>query len=59
MTVESEDDLIKLKRIGKIVALTFQEMERHLRPGITTAELDNIGPKGATPRMKMECQTIV
>ena len=43
MTIDSEYDLVALKRIGKIVALTLQEMTRKLRPGMTTAELDKIG----------------
>ena len=43
MTVENENDLDSLKRIGKIVALTLREMKKSVRPGITTAELDEIG----------------
>jgi methionyl aminopeptidase len=43
MTVDHEDDLQRLKEIGRIVALTLQEMKNQLRPGITTAELDSIG----------------
>lgn len=45
MTVESEYDLEGLKRIGRIVALTLHEMKKHVRPGITTAELDEIGDR--------------
>lgn len=43
MIVESERDLAALKRIGKIVAETRDEMLRHAAPGMTTAELDRIG----------------
>jgi methionyl aminopeptidase len=43
MSIDSEQDLAALKRIGKIVAMTLQEMTAHVRPGITTAELDAIG----------------
>jgi len=43
MTVESEHDLIALRRIGRIVAEALQTMRAQLRPGITTAELDHIG----------------
>ncbi len=43
MTVNSEEDLVKLKRIGRIVALALQEMSQHLAPGVTTRELDDIG----------------
>lgn len=43
MTVDSERDLKGLKAIGRVVALTLQEMKRHVRPGVTTLELDQIG----------------
>jgi methionyl aminopeptidase len=43
MTIESEDDLDKLKRSGRIVARTLQAMGEALEPGITTKELDEIG----------------
>jgi methionyl aminopeptidase len=43
MSIESEQDLAALKRIGRIAALTLQEMRKHVRPGITTRELDEIG----------------
>jgi len=45
MIITSEEDLAALKRIGRIVGLTIQEMARHLEPGIITAELDDIGRK--------------
>ncbi len=43
MTVENEVDLEGLKRIGRIVAQALREMKKNVRPGITTAELDEIG----------------
>lgn len=43
MSIEGEDDLRGLRRIGRIVARTLQLMMRHVRPGISTAELDAIG----------------
>lgn len=43
MTIDSADDLTNLKRIGRIVALALKEMKENVRPGITTAELDQIG----------------
>ncbi len=43
MTIESEQDLIGLKRICRVIALTLKEMSGHIRPGITTAELDAVG----------------
>ncbi|MCZ7542355.1 MAG: type I methionyl aminopeptidase [Anaerolineae bacterium] len=42
MTVESEQDIEALKRIGRIVALTLREMAAHVRAGVTTAELDAV-----------------
>ncbi len=43
MSIESEQDWIGLKRIGRIVGLTLREMNKRLRAGMTTAELDHIG----------------
>ena len=43
MTVDSEQDLERLKAIGRVVALTIQAMAAALRPGMTTRELDEIG----------------
>lgn len=43
MTLSSQEDLERLKRVGRIVGLTIAEMRKHVRPGVTTAELDEIG----------------
>ena len=43
MTIETEDDLIALQAIGKIVASVLRDMMRQAEPGMTTAELDEIG----------------
>ncbi|HYP41617.1 MAG TPA: type I methionyl aminopeptidase [Chloroflexia bacterium] len=43
MSIESEEDVVGLKRCGRVVGLTLREMSRHVRPGITTGELDTIG----------------
>lgn len=43
MTIENDDDLEALKRIGGIVARTLQAMGKALEPGMTTRELDEIG----------------
>ena len=45
MSIESEEDLQGLKRIGRIVALVLKEMREKLRVGMTTQELDEIGRK--------------
>ena len=43
MTIETDDDLAGLKAIGGIVRDCLRAMAGHVRPGITTAELDEIG----------------
>ncbi|MGO4524461.1 type I methionyl aminopeptidase [Microvirga sp. 2MCAF35] len=43
MTISNEDDLDKLKEIGRIVANALEAMAAALEPGMTTAELDMIG----------------
>lgn len=43
MSIDTEDELQALRRVGRVVRLTLERMRRALRPGITTAELDEIG----------------
>lgn len=43
MTIDNEQDLKQLRLIGRIVFETLMLMKKHLRPGITTRELDLIG----------------
>lgn len=43
MSIDSEKDLVALRKIGRIVARCLQHMQSKLEPGITTAELDAIG----------------
>jgi len=43
MTIDSEDDIKRLKAIGRICAETLRAMLKAVRPGLTTAELDEIG----------------
>jgi len=45
MTIDSDDDLAALKKIGAIVARTLQTMGKALEPGMTTRELDAMGAK--------------
>lgn len=57
MTIGSQDDIDALKKIGKIVATTINEMKRQTRVGMTTKELDEIGGRilkshGAVPAPK-------
>lgn len=43
MTVESEKDIQYLKAIGRLCAEALRKMMKNAQPGITTAELDQIG----------------
>lgn len=43
MSIENENDLIALRKIGRIVARCLQYMGSKLEPGITTLELDQVG----------------
>lgn len=43
MTISSNDELDKLREVGRIVAETLQAMGRALEPAMTTRELDGIG----------------
>lgn len=45
MTIETEDDVVALRRIGRIVSLTLQTMLDAAEPGMTTRELDGIGER--------------
>lgn len=45
MDVQTEEDLIGLQKIGRIVANCLQYMSKQLEPGMTTFELDNLGKK--------------
>lgn len=45
MTISNEDELERLREIGRIVARVLQAMGAALQPGMTTAELDAMGRK--------------
>lgn len=54
---KTERELEIMREAGKIVALTHQEIKKHIQPGISTKELDEIAEKlirsnGATPSFK-------
>lgn len=42
MSIETEQDLEALRRVGRLVGLTLEEMRKAVREGITTEELDSI-----------------
>jgi methionyl aminopeptidase len=43
MSIESSEDLIALRKIGRIVANCLQHMGTRLEPGISTQEIDEVG----------------
>lgn len=45
MTIETDDDLQALLRVGALVARTLRELRALVRPGISTAELDRHGDR--------------
>lgn len=45
MTIETHDDVVALKRIGRIVSLTLHRMLDAAQPGMTTRELDVMGER--------------
>lgn len=42
---KTERELDIMREAGKIVALTHQELQKHIKPGVTTRELDAIADK--------------
>ncbi len=42
MTISSDAELAGMKRVGRLVAMTIAQMRAYVRPGISTAELDDI-----------------
>jgi methionyl aminopeptidase len=58
MTIETQADVVALKRIGRIVSLTLQQMLAVAEPGMHTRELDAIGERllaehGARPAPRL------
>lgn len=45
MTIETQDDVAALHKIGRIVSLVLHRMLDAARPGITTRELDHLGER--------------
>lgn len=54
ITIKSRTEIEKMRAAGRITGDALKEIEKHIRPGISTAELDKIAydfitSKGATP----------
>ena len=45
MTIETDDDFVKLQHVGGIVARCLHHMADALEPGMTTRELDDVGAR--------------
>jgi methionyl aminopeptidase len=57
VTLKTPQDVARLRDAGRIVAETYEELQGHIAPGITTAELDRIAEayirrQGALPMYK-------
>lgn len=42
MSIESASDWAGLREVGHIAHLTLEALERDVRPGVTTADLDRV-----------------
>ncbi len=42
MSIDSPDELAAMRAVGQVVAEAIREMSRRVRPGVTTAELDDV-----------------
>ncbi|MFA5007379.1 MAG: type I methionyl aminopeptidase [Candidatus Izemoplasmatales bacterium] len=42
VTIKSEREIALMREAGRIVALAHREVARHIRPGVTTAQLDEV-----------------
>ena len=57
ITIKSEREIELLREAGRLTYLTHKEVEKYIKPGITTKELDKIAEKfilskGCTPSFK-------
>ena len=60
INIKSTSEIAKMRAAGKIVSGTFKELEKHIKPGITTKELDKIAfdyikSQGAEPSFLGYC----
>ncbi|MCF6097645.1 type I methionyl aminopeptidase [Thermovorax subterraneus] len=57
IVIKSKREIEIMKRAGKVVALVLEELKKHIKPGVTTGELDRIAEEiilknGAYPAFK-------
>src|SRR5579863_5844538 len=45
MSIDTPEELEAMKAAGRVVALALRAMRREVRPGVTTAELDQVGSR--------------
>src|SRR5689334_16344814 len=45
MSIESHADWRGLRRVARVVRLTLDALEAHVRPGVTTADLDAVAAR--------------
>ncbi|HXF30442.1 MAG TPA: type I methionyl aminopeptidase [Solirubrobacterales bacterium] len=45
MSIETAEELERLRAVGQVVARAMRAMRERVRPGVTTAELDEVGGK--------------
>jgi methionyl aminopeptidase len=43
VTIKSQDEIALMREAGRILSLTHQELERSIRPGMSTMQIDQIG----------------
>ena len=57
VTIKSKKEIELMREACKVVAIVYDEIEKHIKPGITTLELDQIAERkmrelGAIPAEK-------
>ena len=58
VTIKSKKEIELMREACKVVALTYEELEKRIKPGMTTLELDEIAEKtmrklGANPAVNV------
>ena len=45
VTIKSQNEIEKMKEACRVTALVYEEIEKYIKPGITTMDLDNFAEK--------------